>query len=147
MDTNDTLYCYENGEKTTIPVQSESFSSGMTLYNLNKSVISAFSNFSNEDFQAAAEIISKYEKNQKAEYYMLLCNDLRYYTIFNVVEKEGLTTFTDEVIDCLKSFADFVKAVDITESGDAIEIWFQKENEIYVMYLFNYEAGVIKCDR
>jgi hypothetical protein len=42
---------------------------------------------------------------------------------------------------------DFVKAVDVTESGDAIEIWFQKENEIYVMYLFNYEAGVIKCGR
>ena len=36
-----------------------------------------------------------------------------------------------------------IHSVSLTENNDAIEIWIEYENEVYVFYLFDYERGVI----
>jgi hypothetical protein len=94
-------------------------------------------------------IIKGYINNQKAIYYMLLCNDLRYYTVFQSIKTDNpcLYPVWTEAIACIQEFADSIKSIELTEDKSAIEIWIQQNNNIYAMYLFNYDSGVIICDR
>ena len=40
-----------------------------------------------------------------------------------------------------------IKSIEKTEDGCAIEIWFTKDEETYVMYFFDYAGGVIHCGK
>ena len=80
--------------------------------------------------------------------YMLLCRELNYYTVFqrqfNAATHEN---FGDVVIECLENLGD-IKSIELTETKDAIEAWIvdPNEHEAYVVYLFNYDQGVIICE-
>ena len=47
------------------------------------------------------------------------------------------------VIDCLKSIGP-IKAIDLTELEDAVEIWVVSNDEPTCLYLFPYDNGVVK---
>lgn len=116
----------------------------MNLYDLNKQIINQLADASVEDLESAKQTIADYYNECRGIYYMMLCNELKYYTLFHVTP--GLpNVFEDEVIECLVEFADSIKVIDKTEDQQAIEIWITKDEEAYVMYLFNYDRGVINC--
>ena len=72
---------------------------------------------------------------------MILCKELSFYTIFakDNYEKNSLE---EAVLDyCISTGP--IHSVSLTENNDAIEIWIEYENEVYVFYLFDYERGVI----
>lgn len=120
----------------------------LNMYDINKQVVSQLPGLSIEEIEAKQEIIDEYQNQEQAKYYMLLCNDLKYYTLFHIDEFDGgsqLSFLSNEVLCCLTSFADDIKEIDFTEDKSAIEIWFIKDDETYVMYLFNYDLGVIEC--
>ena len=129
--------------------QKEEANLQMNMYDINKQVITQMPCLTIEELEEKADtLITEYQNEQKASYYMMLCNDLKYYTLFHIDEFDGgslLSCFPNEVLSCLISFTDDIKAIDFTEDRSAIEIWFSKDEEIYVMYLFNYDAGVIEC--
>jgi hypothetical protein len=72
---------------------------------------------------------------------MLLCNELKYYTVFNT-EKAFEEKLEEVVFECLNNVGTIV-AVDPTEDGAAIEIWVKLEEEAKVFYFFGYDKGVI----
>ena len=76
---------------------------------------------------------------------MLLSRENNYYTVFSVTNEETDDPYAaTEILECVKFLGD-VKSVGVTEDEQALEIWFQKDEEAFVAYLFDYQGGVIKC--
>ena len=119
-----------------------------TVYDLNKQLV-----------QTTEKVISPYKLNEKKKliktfvreckdnYFMLLCNDRKDYTIFNCVSDktedkldELANIFVDE---CLKNRGQ-IKGIDLTEHKDAIEIWLSIDNEAFCYYFFPYDLGIVE---
>lgn len=112
----------------------------LSLYEMNKQVISQLPEI--EDI-AVLTPIRKY-KNKDGKYFMLLCRDLNYYTLF-VIDLESDVRIEQEVLECLKELGR-IKSVEEFEDKNLVEIWVQPENsDPVVMYFFNYDRGVIPC--
>lgn len=116
----------------------------MNIYELNKQLISQMAALSEEDLEDSKQLIRGYFQEHENEFYMLLCKDISYYTLFYIVDYITEPAAADEVIECIKDIGT-VKSIDRTEDG-AIEIWAQPgESDPLVMYLFPYDMGVIEC--
>lgn len=116
----------------------------MNIYELNKQLISQMAALSDEDLEDSKQLIRGYLQEHENEFYMLLCKDISYYTLFHIVDYITEPAAADEVIECIKEIGT-VKSIDRTEDG-AIEIWAQPgESDPLAMYLFPYDAGVIQC--
>ena len=112
----------------------------LSLYEMNKQVISQLPEI--EDI-AVLTPIRKY-KNKDGKYFMLLCRDLNYYTLF-VIDLESDVRIEQEVLECLKELGT-IKSVEEFEDKNVVEIWVQPEDsDPVVMYFFNYDKGVIPC--
>lgn len=122
----------------------------MNLYDINKQVVSQLPALTEEDFwDNKMAIIDEFFRETGGDYYMMLCNELKYYTLFHI-DTEGFVTepfASEEACACLWEFADEIKSVELAEDGCAVEIWITKDEETYVMYLFDYTGGVIDCAR
>lgn len=158
-------YCIYNGEKL-IPIQEETIlkanyedkieetktvngNLNMNLYDLNKAAVIQLPSYSEADKKVAKELINSYDDFAiTTRYYMLLCRELNYYTVFQrVFSASSHENFGDVVIECLENLGD-IKSIELTENKDAIEAWVvdPNENEAHVVYLFNYDQGVIICE-
>lgn len=119
-----------------------------TVYDLNKQLV-----------QSTEKVISPYKLNEKKKliktfvreckdnYFMLLCNDRKDYTIFNCVSdktedklNELANIFVDE---CLINRGQ-IKGIDLTEHKDAIEIWLSIDDEAFCYYFFPYDLGIVE---
>ena len=116
----------------------------LSLFDLNKQIISQLSDYNENDITAAKQKIREL-KNNNSSYFMLLSHDIRYYTLFSIDENEKVS-FEDEVIACLQDWGT-IKDIDWTSSRDSIDCWVRKadDNEIIFFKLFSYDEGVIKC--
>lgn len=79
-------------------------------------------------------------------FFMLLSNELRYYTVFdytvNLVDKD-IPLIDDEVIACVQELG-ILKSFEINKDG-VCEIWITKDDKSYPLYFFDYTKGVIQC--
>lgn len=116
---------------------------GTNLYQLNKMLVANLTNYGVEDIKSAKKLIRNFIDENPANVYMLLCHDLRYYTIF-LRNKNYEENMEDVVIECLEYFGD-IKSVDYDEDSNAVELWFSYEEEPHVAYLFGYDEGVVLC--
>lgn len=117
----------------------------MNMYDINKQIISQLPKMSDEALAEKIEEISKFIYETKNKFYMLLCRDINYFTLFMLVEKAE-ETIEDILIECLHTLGE-IKAIDPTDDG-AIEIWIENEffeNGPYAMYFFPYDGGVEIC--
>ena len=89
-------------------------------------------------------VLMNYIQETENEFYMMLCRDMNYYTLFHIVDYLTEPSIYDEVIECAKDLGT-IKSIEYVETG-AIEIWFQPiEADPVVMYFFGYDGGVIDC--
>ena len=114
----------------------------MSLYDMNKQIMFQMPELNEEKIVAAKNLIKEYDITFESKYYMLLCNEYKYYTIFNC-EKQYKETLEDVVFECLNNVGQVV-SVDKTEDNAAIEIWVKLEKEAKVFYLFDYDKGVVE---
>lgn len=116
----------------------------MNLYDLNKQIISQMPALDEEGVERALMTVMDYIKNTENKFYMLLCRDINYYTLFNISTNITEPYACEEVLACAKDLG-AVKSVEVNDNN-AIEIWVQGEDdEARVMYLFPYDGGVIEC--
>ena len=117
----------------------------LSLYEVNKQVIAQMPTLSGADLEAARLTLSHYVNglDHSDDYYMLLCYDLRYFTMFARDQKYE-ENIVDAIMDCL-SYVGEVKSVEESADGQAVEIWVTKDEEAYVMYFFDYGRGVVLC--
>lgn len=110
----------------------------MSLYDLNKTIIAqlpvkeTYAEQSDE-----RKLINKFFSSIGRTSYMLLCKDISYYTIFTYEGNKmaNYETLGEAVLDCLQSVGKLVCA-DLTEDGNAVEIWVRTEEDNLCMYLF-----------
>jgi hypothetical protein len=143
--TEDKVYRYDPIEGWQyIPDDAES-SVGMSMYDINKQIIAQLSPIDEEDMVVVKrEIIRKYCDQMKAEYYMLLCRDINYYTVFRIDTKLADETIEDVLVDCA-NYIGAIKSIGFTEDEQALELWMTNEEDTYAAYFFPYDQGVIVC--
>lgn len=138
------LYVFTNGEWEMIKAEG---GLKVSAYELNKQIIAQLENIDyNEDaMKEGKEIINNLQKQVPDSYFMLLCRDCDYYTIFNIKKDRILNTFADEVIDCAHDLG-AIKSINPAVE-DAVEIWVHPvdEEEPTLMMLFPYDRGIIEC--
>ena len=80
----------------------------------------------------------------KSHYYMLLCRDINYYTVFNLIDP-NYDKFVNEIKECL-AFKGRVVDIQYNHAADAYEIWVKeyKTDEMYMYMLFEAEDFVIE---
>lgn len=115
----------------------------MSLYELNKNIIMGLPALTN--FNKEKEALTKFHNKENSEYYMLLCKDISYYTIFKNKNDPFVTPnhFAEEVIDCLLTLGEVV-SIDLKQEKDGFEIWIKMNGEAYCMYLFNCTLFVVE---
>lgn len=151
--TDDEKFVMFDGEKfVDIPdkVQVTGEGLSMSVYELNKTIMSQLP--VKETYAELSEernLINDFHKNGAHRFYMLLCRDISYYTIFEN-EKTKMSDFGSlghAVIECLQSVGKIICA-DLTEDRGAIEIWVRTpEDDNLCMYLFNCEDLVVSFGR
>lgn len=73
-------------------------------------------------------------------YYLMLCRDYNYYTVFHYEPKIIADSFGKSVLDCLADVGK-IKTLDWNEEQGAIEIWMSINDNIYMFYLFDMMQG------
>lgn len=116
----------------------------MNLYEMNKTIVTQLPKISKKELAAGRSKIR--ELSAEGSYFMLLCNDLKYYTIFHKVS-DNTELIEDLVIECITDCNLDIKSINYPdeENKNAIEIWTQYEEDVYVMYFFNYDGGIVEC--
>lgn len=118
---------------------------GMNMYDINKQIIAQLPAIDEENMIAVKrDVIRKYCDQMKAEYYMMLCRDINYYTMFKIDLKQADETIEDVLVECAECIG-AVKSIDFIEDAQALELWMTNEEDTYVAYFFPYDQGVIVC--
>ena len=117
----------------------------MSAYDMNKQIIRQLSILDKVALQEKKELIVDFVNDTNNVYYMLLCRDINYYTLF-ARQDTNPELLEDIMIDeCLPAIGQ-IKSVERTEDGSAVEIWIQDDlNNVYAVYFFPYDAGVVVC--
>lgn len=110
----------------------------MGLYDMNKQIISQMPYMENFD-KAMDDIWTLYETYHN-KYFMLYGKEISYFTVFKIIEPQYLG---EDVLDCCLNVGP-VKAMDLTEAGDAVEIWVEVEDGPTCLYLFPYDSGIVQ---
>ena len=117
------------------------------LYEMNKSVMNKAAALKSDEIENRKDsLISFFIKND-CNYYMLLCNERKDYTVFHIYQKitvESELTAASEVIECLKNRGEIL-AIDYMEETGAYECWIRRSGMSYMYALFPYDAAVIEC--
>ena len=133
---DDKFYIFKDGDWMLINMESSGINMG--LYDMNKQIISQLPVLT--DLEEKKEVIHKLHIEWGNFYYMLYGKEISYFTLFKIKEPQY---FGNEVIECLKNIGE-IKAIDFTETQDAIEIWVEDDNGPTCLYLFPYDNGVVQ---
>lgn len=118
----------------------------MNLYELNKQLVVQLPPMENQEVEKKKQLIADFKKEQSNVFYMLLSNEINYFTLFKLIPYGNEASFEDEVIACLRDNG-AIQSIELVEDGSAIEIWVKKyfSDDSIVFYLFPYDKGVIVC--
>ena len=137
---------YEN----KIPQQTTEVSMG-NLYDVNKQLMEQEPEISSVDLQVAKERLSEWiQSNFKQKYLMLLCHDLRDYTLFNLDKTNTWKEMSlplalevsNDIMECMMNRG-MLLTVEEQEDG-AWELWIRNEAGCFAYYLFPYGAAVLE---
>ncbi len=154
VENEDCYYIFNNDD--WYPYKADYTSSGLklSLYELNKSVVSQLPVFNKEAWDGAEKIVNDWfsrqlDQEKKPKYFMLYGKDISYFTVFRRVsagaDYDDLFTGLKDVLADLGD----VYAIDPTEDDGAIEVWIRYIDEdrdiddIVCLYLFIYDEGVV----
>lgn len=120
-------------------------SPSIDLYTMNQNIINQLPVYTDEDMDRAEDTIHDWIYNgHRANYYMLLCKELSYYTLFHSVDNCLIEEdFIRELWDVC-SYLGPIHDISI-DDNDAIAIWAEWEDTgVHCFYLFPYDKGVVE---
>lgn len=122
-----------------------SINTGLTNYDLNKMVVSQLSSkVTNGQLKEYKELLKDF--GGQDEVFMLLCNDIHYYTVIQHVGGRENAQFHNVVIELLQDNGE-IKLIDWSdETHTAVECWVQKDDITYMFMLFPYSWGIVECE-
>ena len=126
----------------------------MTLYDLNRQMVKSLPPMDEEGKIAFINnIFNKFIEKDSNKYYMLLCKELSYFTVFH---KDDINTdnFAETIHQLLSERGTIITAGwDNEKNQNSIEYWVSVKTpiennpnytEIYCFYLFRYDEGVVE---
>jgi hypothetical protein len=114
----------------------------LNLYDVNKQIISQLPPLSEQQLN---DVIGEMNFWSKANAYMLYGKEISYFTLLQYKEEESIN-FGENIISLLKDITDTIYSIDVV-NDDSIEIWINYEENPTVLYLFNYEGGIVNYGR
>lgn len=134
-------YVGKNGKWEPMDAKSEV---KVNLYEINKTAMAQMKPLNLKQRLEAVQIINEFCGGATSDnYYMLLCKDLNYYTIFTVRNNNiGSTPIASTVLKCAEDMGQIV-SVEKNNDMNSIEIWVKDKNDAYCMIFFDYTAGVV----
>jgi hypothetical protein len=109
----------------------------MGLYDMNKQIIGQLPDFTDWDW--AVDLIEVFHNTWNNEYYMLYGKEISYFTLFKMNDESALPAI---LLECINNIGP-AKAIDLTETQDALEIWVMSNNEPTCLYFFPYDMGLV----
>ena len=116
-----------------------------SLYELNQSLVAQLPVYDEKKWTAAKLIIADWFKKNLDTYYMMLCKEQSYYTVFDMTRASaGGADFAYEVQDTCRYIGQ-VRDISIDTNG-MIAIWvdWNDNTGVHCCYLFPYGQGVIR---
>lgn len=139
--SEDKCYRYDVVEGWQYVPEDNTTEVAMSVYDMNCQIISQLSPLTDDEQHEKSKIITQLIDETRSRFYMLLCRDINYYTVFmRMPEAEEM--MEEVVIDCAKYIGD-IKAIEMVDG--AVEIWVSNNEGTYAMYLFPYDEGVEIC--
>lgn len=119
----------------------------MTNYELNQQVVAQLPNITDEKLQEGKELIENFTAKQGNEYYMLLCKEENYYTVFHYIDANGhYDSIADGIIELITEALGNIKSIESIDGG--IEVWTtNSKKEAHASYLFPYDAGIVNITK
>ena len=123
----------------------------VSLYELNRQIIKQQGPLKEKDIKSKMDMLKEFSSTFK-KYSLLYGREINYFTLFVKDENWELESLDIGVIECLNNIGT-IYSIEYTKEKDAIEIWMEvetnadiEENEklITCMYLFPYDAGIVK---
>ena len=115
----------------------------ISMYNLNCQYYERQEALNDKELKRGRKDIKAFFTKRKANYYLLLNNELRYYTFFAIKDKGEL--IEDEIMDLLATCFDDVKEIKYNIDNKTMEIWATFKGVTALFLLFDYDGGVIEC--
>ena len=117
---------------------------GLTQYDLNKMIVSQLpSKVTNGQLKECKALLKDF--GGKDSVFMLLCNDIHYYTVIQHVGGSENAQFHNVVIELLQDNGE-IKFIDFDSTKEAVECWIQNDNGVYMFLLFPYSWGIVECE-
>lgn len=115
------------------------------MYSLNKNFYINATPLSPTKTREGFEKIQRvYNAAKESTYYMLLNNEIKYYTLFHKTANSA-ENFGDVVKECVEGFG-IIKDI-VQMENNTFEIWVTNEEKAtYCFMLFDYTAGVIEVE-
>lgn len=117
----------------------------VNLYQLNQDIMSNQPALSGDGVRKGQleffDWISKLSDNPK--FYMLLCHELNYYTVFHINDTATKEDFWNEFYDIAKELGT-LKAMEIDSGCFSIWVDWPQDNISHLFYLFPYDRGVVE---
>lgn len=149
-DNNKMYYTDNNSQWQEFIRNDSTIDLNITNYNFNKMALSNMKPLTKKQINESKQLLKEYLHKNSHKYFMLLCHDIKYYTVINIVNEQDLKPGQDlepgeeVVIQCLEQLGKIL-SINKTEDEMAIECWVKLENEVIMLMLFNYDAGVELC--
>lgn len=136
---------YSNGQWVKVtPKAKDNGNINVSLYDMNKQIIDQLPPLSE---QQLTDIIDTLNLWSKANVYMLYGKEISYFTVLTHSEEDiDFNSFGESIISLLKDISDTIYSIDIIDD-DSVEIWLRYKDNSTVLYLFNYEGGMVTYGR
>lgn len=113
-----------------------------TLYELNKTNMAQIKPYDGIAINKLCHKMAEWMFNQDSNYFMLLSNERRDFTVFNLNGEPTVETVKNDIIEL---FHNRGQVTDITLQDDGkYEIWLRIDDEDFLYYLFDYDWGVLE---
>ena len=121
------------------------------LYEVNKQLMEKEPALSNAEIQLTKEHLRNwFTHNFKEKYFMLLCHELRDYTLFNldktstwqIAPPTTIMSAAEDVIECMTNRGTLIVADD--QENGSWELWIRNSEGCFAYYLFPYSTAVIE---
>ena len=118
------------------------------LYDFNKIAMEKLPYLTPIYLKIRQNIIEDFVEKMNNQYYMLLCNELKDYTLFNSNNNyDNIPTIASDVIECITNRGHIIEIEE--DNNGAIALWMRsfQDNEIHCYYFFPYDLGVIDYEK
>jgi hypothetical protein len=128
------------------PLKMAEISSGATIAEIKRSVLEEMGPLNEDELLLIPSVFAEYKKAIKQNFYMLICKDINYITLFKTAE-QAKGDFSSEVYEIIKELGT-IYDVGRTSDGLALEIWIKPlEDELRCFLLFGYDNGIVEFKR